>query len=135
MKTRNVLFGAILVLISGTAASAEWLDIGRSADRKIRVFVDVTTIHAEGNIRWALTKYDYEERTQEVASHDPAKWIDYTLYRKAVNCAEEMGRTEAITLYFEDGTTESVITEPDPEPWKPVLPETLMAVEMKFVCS
>lgn len=135
MKTRHVLFATTLALITGTAASAEWLDIGRSKDRKIGVLVDVTSIRAEGNIRWASTKYDYAQRTQELAGHDPAKWIDYTLFRKAFNCAEEMRRTEAITLYFEDGTTESVPIEHDPEPWKPVVRETLIDVEMKFVCS
>ena len=108
MKTRHVLFGMILVLISGTAASAEWLKIGRSEDKKTEVFVDLTSIVAERNIRRAWTKYDYAQRTQEVAGHEPAKWIDYSLTRKAINCAEQMSMTEATTLYFEDGTTESV---------------------------
>ena len=123
MKTRHVFFGTTLVLMSGTAMSAEWLNIGRSKDRKIEVLVDMTSIRAERNIRRASTKYDYADGTQEVAGHDPAKWLDYSLFRKAFNCAEEMSKTEAITLYFEDGTTESVAAESDPEPWKPVVPE------------
>jgi hypothetical protein len=135
MKTRHVLFGTTLVMISGTVASEEWLNIGRSEDGKIEVFVDVTSIRAERNIRRAWTKHDYAQRSQEVAGHDPAKWIDYSVSRKAFNCTEEMSKTEAMTLYFEDGTTESVPAEHDPEPWKRVVRETLIGVEMKFVCS
>ena len=135
MRTRYVLFGTTVLLISGMAESAEWLRIGRSQDRKVEVFVDVTSIRAERTIRRALTKYDYAQRSQEVAGHDRAKWIDYSQFRKVFNCAEEMSKTEAITLYLEDGTTESVPAELDPEPWKPVAPNTLAHVEMKFVCS
>ncbi len=135
MKTRHVILGTVLILVSGTAASAEWLSIGRSQDRKIEVFVDLASIRAERTIRRASTKYDYAPRTQEVAGHDPAKWIDYSLSQKAFNCTEEMSKTEAVTLYFEDGTTEAVPAETDPEPWKPVVPDTLLHVEMKFVCS
>jgi hypothetical protein len=135
MKSRHMIVGTMLVLVSGTAASAEWLSIGRSPDRKIEVFVDLSSIRAERNIRRASTKYDYAKQTREVAGHDPAKWIDYSLAQKAFNCAEEMSKTEAVTLYFEDGATESVPAETNPEPWKPVVPETLVYAELKFVCS
>lgn len=135
MKKRHVLFGATLVLISGTAASAEWMNIGRSDDRKIEVFVDVTSIRAERNIRRVLAKYDYAQKTQKAAGHEPVKWIDYFLSEKSFNCAEEMSKTDGITLYFEDGTSEAAPAEHDPDPWKPVVPKTLVEVEMKFVCS
>jgi hypothetical protein len=135
MKPRDAILGTVLVLVSGAAAAAEWLSIGRSQDKKIEVLVDLASIRAERTIRRASTKYEYAPRTQAVAGHDPARWIDYSLTQKAFNCTEEMSKTEAVTLYFEDGASESVPAETSPDPWKPVVPDTLVYAEMKFICS
>jgi len=123
-----------LLLACGAAWAANWLAIGMSQDN-INVYVDTSSIRVEGQIRRAWFKFVYAHHTFKGVGPNSQDWLSEAVGREKFNCSEESNRTEALTNYFDDGTSTTVPSELFPTPWEPVVPGTLQDVEMKFICA
>jgi hypothetical protein len=130
-SSRNLLLA--LLLTCGTAQAAQWVSIGKADDKTQETFVDVSTIRTVSGIRRAWTKVVFVSHTKRGDGDDANKWADYAVYRLAFNCAEVISRTEALTIYYNDGTNWSEPPERLPEPWAPVPPETVIEEAMQFI--
>jgi hypothetical protein len=124
-----------LLLSCGTAQAAEWFSLGKSVAGD-ETFVDVSSVRVAGPMRRAWFKTIYvPHKTKESTGPDANKWWHEGLQRKAFNCAEETARSEALTVYYEDGTNGSDPPAAYPTRWEPVVPETVLNTEMQFICA
>jgi adenine-specific DNA-methyltransferase len=84
-----------------------WVSIGKDAAGH-ETFVDVSSIRVVGAIRRAWFKSVYVSHTmRETDGPDANKWWSASVHRRAFNCGEETTRSEALTVYYEDGTNGS----------------------------
>ncbi len=125
-----------LLLACGTAHSSDWVSIGKSTDGITEAFVDIASIRISGDIRRAWAKLVYRPHTEKgsIGNHTP-KWVFNYTSRMALNCREEAQSTEALTIYFEDGTNDSEVSQKLPYPWSPVPPDTSLSNLLQFVCA
>ena len=122
-----------LVIVCSTAQASNWVTIGESNDGLIETFIDVSSIRIEGDVRRAWFKSVYKTHTKKSTGN--GKYWSYTVSKTAFNCTEEMFRSEAGNVYYEDGTYDSMPAENYPKPWAPVAPDTLGSVKMLLICT
>ena len=122
-----------LVIVCSTAQASNWLSLGKNDAGTTETFIDVSSIQIEGNLRRAWDKVNkLKTHTQKGPN---GKYLSSTVGKLEYNCTEQMTRSHAFTFYNEDGTNESASAESLPGPWEPVVPDTEMAVDMKFICA
>ena len=124
-----------LLLACGTAQAAEWVSLGKSDDGKQETFVDISSIRVTDSIRRAWDKRVQAPHTERGTGDDASKWVSYYVGREAFNCGEEVWRSEAISIYFDDGTHWSAPADFYPRTWEPVPPDTVGSVIMQFICA
>jgi hypothetical protein len=130
---RTVLLA--LLLACGAAQAANWVSLGKSEDGTVEPFVDVSSIRIAGSIRRAWIKHVFIPHTFRGTGDDVNKWQSESLARIAFNCADESKRTEALTVYYDDGTGWSAPATAYPSPWEPVVPDTVRSTAMQFICA
>ena len=123
-----------LLLACGTAQAAEWVMVGKSTGDQ-EASVDVSSIRIAGEIRRAWVQVTMAPNFRRGTGENSNKWWHSFLSRYAFNCGEETSRSEALTIYYTDGTNSSVPAERYPEPWGPVAPDTMQSAAMQFVCA
>ncbi len=121
-----------LVIVCSTAQASNWLSVGKSDDGNIETFIDVSSIRIKDNLRAAWFKDVFRTHTRK-GPH--GNYRSFIVGKDEYNCTEQMTRSHAFTFYNEDGTNESASAESLPGPWEPVVPDTVMAVDMKFICA
>ena len=133
MKALLTITMAALLLTCGTAQASDWVSLGKNNAGTFEQFIDVSSIRIEGNIRRAWVKSVFKAHTKTTTPNDRRYW-EHSIAKNAFNCAQEMTRTEALAVYFEDGTNFQMPAESYPSPWEPVVPDTVDAYNMKFIC-
>lgn len=123
-----------LLLTCGAAQASDWVSVYKADDGQREMLVDVSSISDSGSIRRVWAKMTYARRTENDPS-DPIKRTSYNLARLAFNCTEDLSRTEAVTVYYEDGSVEALPPAMYPKPWEPVPPDTVLSNVMEFVCA
>jgi hypothetical protein len=131
--TRAVLLA--LLVACGTARASEWVSLGTSNGGKTEHFVDVSSIRVMGGIRRAWTKQSFARHTRKDSAVNSDKWELYWLTRTAFDCGNEASRTEAFTIYYEDGTHWTASMPADSEAWAPAPPDTILSAAMQFICA
>jgi hypothetical protein len=134
--SRNISWPLLALLLAcGTAQASNWVSIGKDAVGH-EAFVDVSSIRVVGAIRRAWFKAVYVRHTmRETGGPDANKWWSTSVHRRAFNCGEETTRSEALTVYYEDGTNGSDPAANYPTPWEPVPPDTVLSTELQFICA
>jgi hypothetical protein len=126
----------ILLVACSTAQASEWVPVAESTDGTEEVFVDVSSIRIDGNIRHAWEKLVPAHHTMKGLGEYAHKHIIYELTKVVVNCSEETAKEDAVTIYYEDGTNESLMPEVvHKKGWDPVPPDSVLSFEMKFICA
>jgi hypothetical protein len=127
----------LTLLLSGgpVRAAEEWTSVGKSADGKMETFVDISSIHTTAAISRVWARLIVAPGTRRGEGPDASKWLSSVMNRLVFNCADETGRSEAITYYFDDGTNESVSADQFPTPWEPVAPDTQWSTVMHLACG
>jgi hypothetical protein len=137
MSTNRVrwrrLIGAALLLAVGAAQASDWVSLGKTDDGKQEIFVDVSSVRVEGDIRRAWMKFVVAPHTLRGTGPNSRKWASNSVRRDAYNCRNETHKLEALTVYFEDGTNDSYY--PSAAQWEPVAPDTVSDTVMRFVCA
>jgi hypothetical protein len=130
----NVVMAALL-LASGAAQSAEWVQVGTGKDGT-KVLVDTSSIAVTGSIRRAWLKMTFPVHSQRGSGDDASKWVDFSLNHAAFNCGEGTSKSDALENYFDDATSHKVPAEDiSGDKWEPVPPNTALEAMMKFVCG
>jgi hypothetical protein len=124
-----------LLLVCGTAHASDWVSIGKTDDGKTEILVDVSSIRVAGSIRRAWVKHVFVSHTVRGTGDNVNKWQSESVTRRAFNCNDESESLEALTIYFDDGTTRSVPSAELPRPWEPVVTDTVRSNEMQFICA
>ena len=120
----------LVLLLLSTHALADWTRVDRNDD--LDAYVDPATIHKQANIvnMWALL--DYKTAHQ---------WSDYLLYwsmktQKEFDCDAGQVHTLNSLFHFEHmGNGKSVYTVPGGTSWRPVPPDSIDEVLLKFACK
>lgn len=119
----------MLLLLSNTAG-AEWTRV--EATEELDAYVDLATLHRQGNLVDMLALFDYKSAHQ---------WSDYLLYwstktQKEYDCDSERYRTLNSAFHFDRmGAGQSIYTVPGGTSWRPVVPDSIDAVLRQFVCK
>jgi hypothetical protein len=122
-----------LLLACGTAQAAEWVSLGKSADGTWN-FIDASRIRVMGAIRVARFKRVSAPHTERGSGADAKRWLSYGVGRKAFNCAEGTSRHEGWTAYWDDGSHTPGAGH-FPEPWTPILLDTISNGQAQFICA
>jgi hypothetical protein len=129
---RKIVFA--LLLTSGTAQASDWVSAAKSTDGRMELFVDVSSIRTLDPIRRAWIKMVFAH-AQKGLGQDKNKWWSYSVTRFAFDCKEETSRSEALTIYYTDGTDLVAPSWGFPTAWAPVPPDTAEGVVMQFICG
>jgi hypothetical protein len=119
----------VLLLLSNTAG-AEWTRV--ETTEELDAYVDLATLHRQGNLVDLLALFDYKSAHQ---------WSDYLLYwstktQKEYDCDSERYRTLNSAFHFDHmGAGQSIYTVPGGTSWRPVLPDSIDAVLRQFACK
>lgn len=116
----NFAWLCAIILISGTgfANDSAWKSLGKSGDGAKETFVDLSSIQIDRDIRKGFSKIVIAPRSQAGAGQYANKWISYFKYRFAFRCAEKLGRIEAFSVFFDDGTAYDDPASNYPKPWR-----------------
>ena len=101
-----------LLFACGTAQASDWVSVGAIVGEAS--YIDRTSIRVSGNIRRAWIMLVYTSHTQRGSGDGSNKWRSYDLFRETFDCAQGLGRAEALSVYYEDGTNYSVSSENTP---------------------
>ena len=126
-----------LLLTSGAAQASDWVSVGKANKNggEAEFFVDNSSIRATGALRRAWTKMVFGPNAMRGEGKDAKKWVSNTVIRIAFDCKEETSRSEAVTVYFTDGTNSTDPAAIFPTAWEPVVPDTILSTVMQFICS
>jgi hypothetical protein len=125
-KVRDYLLGmnfawfCAILLLSNISFSndMEWKSLGKSGDGTKETFVDLSSIQFDGDIRRGSSRVVVTPHSQTGAGKYANRWISYFTYRFAFKCAEKVGRIEAFSVYFDDGTAYDDPVSDYPKPWR-----------------
>ena len=125
----NRLLMGLMLLVTATAASAEWTVA--SGDDEVIQYVDKGSIRRNGNLVKMLDLIDF--KTVQTVSGDSY------LSDKAqseYDCKEEKRRILTFTWFGgKMGTGKVVYSDSDPRKWKPVSPDSFGATLWKMACG
>ena len=121
-----------LVIVCSTAQASNWVSLGKNDAGTMEYFIDVSSIRIEGNVRRAWFQMVHKAHTMK--DPDDGRYWRSEVSRYTYNCTQEVKRHEAMTIYYEDGTNYIMAAENYPTPWTPVVPDTLSAEGMEFIC-
>jgi hypothetical protein len=124
-----------LLLACGTAHAADWVSTGKTDDGQMENFTDVSSIRVAGAIRRAWVKTVYGAHVRKGEGQEANKWYGYAVSRVSFDCNEENYRSEAVSVYFTDGTNSSDSPAGFPTAWAPVPPDTALSAIMQFICA
>lgn len=124
-----------LLLTCGAAQAADWVLAAHSADGMEEMFVDVSSIRVAADIRHLWDKWVPTPHTNKGFGKNANKPIIYEVAKVAFNCSEETVKEDALTVYYEDGTNETVMPEVLTKRWEPIPPDTMLSDEMRFICA
>ena len=128
-----------ITFLSGTnfASVVEWESLGKSDHGKKETFVDLSSIQIDGDIRRGSSKVVVTPHSEAGAGKYPDKRISYFTYRFAFRCAEGVGRIDAFSVHFDDGTTYVDPPSNYPKPWRSTSQEsdTNWPVLAHFACA
>jgi hypothetical protein len=125
----------MLLILGAPVHASEWVSLGMADSGKIEFLIDTSSIRVSTDIRRAWIKKQFAPHTQEGYVGVTPKWETYTLSREAFDCAVGTGRTEGLTLFFEDGTYHALSDSLYPDPWRPIRPETALNTWLNFICA
>jgi hypothetical protein len=114
------------------AQAADWVFVANSTDLTEKLYVDTSSIRIEAGIRHVWDKLVPARHTMKGNANKP---ILYEVAKVAFNCSEETVNEQALSVYYEDGTNETVMPEALTQGWKPIPPDTVLRLEMDFVCA
>ena len=131
---KRLLLGLTL-LVTATAASAEWTPVGAAnvgGDDQLIIYIDRATIRRNGNFvkLWDLADYKTVRTTVNGYSFLSSKsqW--------EFDCKEEKSRILAYVLYDEKaGSGKVVFTNSDTGKWRPDSPESIGETLWKVACG
>jgi hypothetical protein len=121
-----------LLLACGIARASEWGSLGKDAHDD-EVLVDLSSIRVAGGVHRAWIKTIIVPRTERGPGKDGNKWKSYEMTRLAFNCGEEAFKIDGFVVYYDDGTNYSALDVG--QSWRPIPPETMFNLEMKFSCA
>jgi hypothetical protein len=124
-----------LLLACGTAQASDWVSVGKTANGQQENFVDISSIRVTGSIRRAWAKGVQAPHTERGTDDNANKWVSYYLSRETFNCREQVWRSEALTIYYDDETNGSMPAAIYPQAWEPVPPDTTLSALMQFICA
>jgi hypothetical protein len=122
-----------LLLACGAAQATEWVSLGKP-DNNQEIFVDVSSIRLGGAIRRAWIKGVYAPHTMKGGGKYANKWETETMSHFVFDCGEETVSIESGIAYFDDETSFST-TPGTAMATRPVAPDTVFSVEMRFICA
>ncbi len=124
-----------LLFAYGPVQASEWVSLGKSADEKSEASVDVSGIRITGTVRRAWSKMVFPPHTAKGSGPNSDKWKSSEVSLEAFDCDNQTGRTEAVTIYYYDGSNWTAPAASFPFPWTPVPPDTALSVAMQFICA
>jgi hypothetical protein len=124
-----------LLLTCGAAQASEWVIAAHSADGTNKVLIDVSSIRIVAGIRHAWDKLVPTRHTMKGFGDNANKAVIYEVAKNAFNCSEETMKAEALIIYYEDGTNETLMPEALHQGWEAVPPDTMISDEMQFICA
>ena len=125
---KRLLIG-LMLLMTATAASAEWTRVG-DTDEHIQ-FVDRATIRRNSNLvkMWDLAAY---KTVRDTVGHP--YWSRNN--QREYDCKEEQVRTLAFTVFVgKMGDGKVVFTHSETEKWDPISPESVGETLWKIACG
>lgn len=118
----------LLALTVCTSAMAEWKEI--STDDEVTVLVNPSSIRKNGNKVKLWSMFDYE-KPQDLSgdAYLSAK------YQDEFDCKEEQSRSLYISIHSKNmGAGRVVFTNAVTSEWRPVPPDTVQEILMKYAC-
>jgi hypothetical protein len=134
LKARILL--TLVLACSISSCTQKWVPVATGVEKKTEVLVDVSSVRVTDDIRTASVKTLFAPHSQKGFGSNANKYGSYLLTREAFNCGKKTFRLEAVAIYYEDGTKDSVPAERmSTETWQPVAPGKLHDGELQFVCA
>jgi hypothetical protein len=123
----------VLLLTCASAHALEWVHVVSS--KTTEFLVDVSGIKVSGVIRQAWIKKVIKPLS--VRDPDPRahRWENEVLERNAFDCKEETWSNLAITVYYDDGTNQSLSAGTPQSDWQTIVPDSVFADVIRFVCE
>ena len=109
-------------------APAEWMALRTEGYGP--TCVDTSSFKISGDIRRVIFKHP-DRPPKRISSN---RWVRYSIGMEAFDCKDQRMRTDASTMYFNDGTAEPGFAD-DPVIWYPIRPDTVPASDLAFVCG
>jgi len=135
MKGRAGMVLLASVLACGMASASEWVSIGKTADGKVELSADVSSIKISGDQRWAWIKAVPARHTEKGAGASASKWVESRVNRFRFDCADETSIQEAENIYYTDGSNSATPSFALDSMSTPVAPDTVLRAMMEFTCS
>jgi hypothetical protein len=125
-----------LVLACAAAHASDWMSLGKSPQEptKAEVFIDLASISIVSGMRRAWFKTVYVPRSAPDKTNS-SRWLSYGMERTSFRCQPEEFRNDAMEFYMSDGTSTKIPRAAIPEEWAVVSPDTVLDLEMKFICA
>jgi hypothetical protein len=120
------------VVANPVGLASGWTPI-KDGDDQGQLLVDVTNIRLWRKVELnGWFQFIPRAHTMDEKTH---KRILYELHNDAFNCSERTASRPQLFMFYEDGTQRQQFPWGKANPWKAVIPGTMLDSEMKFVCA
>ena len=124
----------LLILISETAYSANWVKVAATADGQEVIFIDTQSIQRSGN---SVTYWEKVNNSTRTKQGDLSSKL-----QKTINCVTRDFRV-LYFIFYDDLNNQGKVTSSfsadtlpeDLKSWRPIVPESVMESSRKYLCK
>jgi hypothetical protein len=128
---KHVLVASAVLALS-LPVHAQWAEIGKDAEEKMTVYIDVNTLRRDGQIRNVWMLYDFKYYTK----HDNGSMFRSMRVLRQFECSTERARNLAVDLHRQAMAGGELIDSSEQQgAWSPVRPQTFDATVIAAVCQ
>jgi hypothetical protein len=132
-EMRKAIITGLLLTCGTSLAAPQWAPVGVARNENVEAFVDLGSIHIDGNIRSALFQFVYAPHSKK--DERVNKWRKVSSSQETFNCANETSRVDTLNVRYEDGTEWSGASDQLPTSWTLIGPNTLRDFQRRFICK
>jgi hypothetical protein len=132
---KQALYTMLLLLDCGVAVAESWESIGKTTDRKTRVYIETSGIQIEDGVRRGWIRDVFKPHTKKGIGPQPDLWVNYVASHVVVNCTTNTYVKDALIWYYEDGTSIKSPPEQISALWTAINPAAIADHEMRFLCD
>ncbi len=124
----------LLIFISETAYSANWVKVAATADGQEVIFIDTQSIQRSGN---SVTYWEKVNNSTRTKQGDLSSKL-----QKTINCVTRDFRV-LYFIFYDDLNNQGKVTSSfsadtlpeDLKSWRPIVPESVMESSRKYLCK